>query len=134
MTPSGATRRFGASVVDDVRPAMSVKAAGFRTCAVEGRGPPRRADVPTVPEVCAGFTKNVAYATRDGSGPLCSALIVRSFSSSLSFPSAVLLAALAGAPVADRDVALAAVGWTALPFCARLLVAGGRREIRSGPP
>jgi hypothetical protein len=72
-------------------------------------------------EICAGFTKNVAYLYQGWAGPILLFLTAAWFVVSLA-PTAFLLLALAGAPAAPRDVALAA-GATGLPILSRLTVA-----------
>jgi hypothetical protein len=72
-------------------------------------------------EICAGFTKNVAYAYNGWLGAVLFFLTSAWFVMALA-PPVFLLLALAGVPVAPRDVALAAAG-TALPMLARVILA-----------
>ncbi len=72
-------------------------------------------------EVCAGFTKNIAYAYNGWLGALLFFMTSAWFVLALA-PPVFLLLALAGVPMAPRDVALAGVG-TALPMLARAILA-----------
>jgi chlorobactene glucosyltransferase len=109
------------SVIDDVRLAMLVKRAGFRARAV------RAEDRVTVRmyrgfrEVWNGFAKNVAYVYSGWGGWLVFALSLVTILPAL-LPTAVLLAALFGAPIAPSDVRLAAIGF-AMAIAARAPVA-----------
>jgi hypothetical protein len=117
----GGHEALKASVIDDVALAVRTKLSGFRTCAA------RAEDRVTVRmyhgfrEVCAGFTKNVAYAYQGWPGAILFLVTAAWFVFSLA-PPAFLVLAFAGVPAAPRDIALAAAG-TALPILARLVLA-----------
>jgi chlorobactene glucosyltransferase len=117
----GGHEALKASVVDDVALALRTKQAGFRTCAVRAEDRVAVRVYHGFREICAGFTKNVAYLYQGWAGPILLFLTAAWFVVSLA-PTAFLLLALAGAPAAPRDVALAA-GATGLPILSRLTVA-----------
>ena len=109
------------SVVDDVRLAWEVRRAGFRTrmALAEDRVAVRMYH--GFGEVWLGFSKNVAYVFNGWLGALF-ALLTIVFILCALVPPAVLIAALAGAPVAGRDVVLAAAGFGS-SLAARVLLA-----------
>lgn len=109
------------SVIDDVALALRAKLSGFRTCAARAEDRVAVRMYRGFREVCAGFTKNVAYAYQGWPGAILFFLTAAWFVVSLA-PPAFLLLAFAGVRAAPRDVALAAAG-TALPILARLALA-----------
>lgn len=111
-----------ASVIDDVALAIRTKRSGFRTAAARAEDRMAVRMYHGFREVCAGFTKNVAYAYQGWIGAVLLLVIVVWLALTLA-PPAFLLAALAGVRAAPRDLRLAAAG-TALPILARLVVAG----------
>jgi chlorobactene glucosyltransferase len=118
---AGGHEALKASVIDDVALALAAKRAGFRACAAraEDRAAVRMYD--GFREVCAGFTKNIAYAYNGWRGALLLLLTGAWFVLALA-PPVFLLLTLAGVRAAPRDVLLAAAG-TALPILARLILA-----------
>jgi chlorobactene glucosyltransferase len=117
----GGHEALKASVVDDVALALRTKQAGFRTCAVRAEDRVAVRVYHGFREICAGFTKNVAYLYQGWLGPILFFLTAAWFVVSLA-PPVFLLLALAGVPAAPRDIALAAVA-TGLPILSRLAVA-----------
>jgi len=117
----GGHESLKASVIDDVALALRAKRAGFHTCAVRAEDRVSVRMYHGFREVCAGFTKNIAYAYNGWLGAVLFFMTSAWFVMALA-PPVVLLLALAGVPVAPRDVALAAAG-TALPMLARVILA-----------
>lgn len=110
-----------ASVIDDVALALAARRAGFSTAAARAEDRVSVRMYHGFREVCAGFTKNIAYAYNGWLGAVLFFLTSAWFVMALA-PPVFLLLALAGVPVAPRDVALAAAG-TALPMLARVILA-----------
>jgi chlorobactene glucosyltransferase len=110
-----------ASVIDDVALALATKRAGFSTAAARAEDRVSVRMYHGFREVCAGFTKNIAYAYNGWLGAVLFFLTAAWFVMALA-PSVFLLLALAGVPVAPRDIAIAAAG-TALPMLARVILA-----------
>jgi chlorobactene glucosyltransferase len=117
----GGHEALKASVIDDVALAIRTKLSGFRTCAARAEDRVAVRMYHGFREVCAGFTKNVAYLYQGWAAGVLLFLTADWFVVSLAPPAALLLA-LAGAPAAPRDVALAAAA-TGLPILSRLVVA-----------
>jgi chlorobactene glucosyltransferase len=117
----GGHEALKASVIDDVALALRTKLSGFRTCAARAEDRVAVRMYRGFREVCAGFTKNVAYAYQGWPGAILFFLTAAWFVLSL-VPPAFLLLAFAGVRAAPRDIALAAAG-TALPILARLALA-----------
>jgi chlorobactene glucosyltransferase len=117
----GGHEALKASVIDDVALAIRTKLSGFRTCAARAEDRVAVRMYHGFREVCAGFTKNVAYLYQGWAAPILLFLTAAWFVVSLAPPAALLLA-LAGAPAAPRDVALAAAA-TGLPILSRLALA-----------
>jgi Glycosyltransferases, probably involved in cell wall biogenesis len=117
----GGHEALKASVIDDVALALRAKLSGFRTCAARAEDRVAVRMYRGFREVCAGFTKNVAYAYQGWPGAILFFLTAAWFVLSLA-PPAFLLLAFAGVRAAPRDIALAAAG-TALPILARLALA-----------
>ena len=117
----GGHEALKASVIDDVALALAAKRAGFATAAARAEDRVSVRMYHGFREVCAGFTKNIAYAYNGWVGGLLFFLTAAWFILALA-PPVFLLLALAGVPVAPRDVALAVAG-TALPMLARAILA-----------
>jgi chlorobactene glucosyltransferase len=117
----GGHEALKASVIDDVALAIRAKLSGFRTCAARAEDRVAVRMYRGFREVCAGFTKNVAYAYQGWPGAILFFLTAAWFVLSLT-PPAFLLLAFTGVRAAPRDIALAAAG-TALPILARLALA-----------
>lgn len=117
----GGHEALKASVIDDVALALRAKLSGFRTCAARAEDRVAVRMYRGFREVCAGFTKNVAYAYQGWPGAILFFLTAAWFVLSLA-PPAFLLLAFAGVRAAPRDIALAVAG-TALPILARLALA-----------
>jgi chlorobactene glucosyltransferase len=122
----GGHEALKASVIDDVALALRTKRAGFRTCAARAEDRVSVRMYHGFREVCAGFTKNIAYAYNGWLGALLFFLTSAWFVLAL-VPPVFLLLTLAGVRAAPRDVALAAAG-TALPMLARVLLAAAVRD------
>jgi chlorobactene glucosyltransferase len=122
----GGHEALKSSVIDDVALALRTKLAGFRTCAARAEDRVAVRMYHGFREVCAGFTKNVAYVYQGWAGAVFLFLTAVWFVLTLG-PPAFLLAVLAGLRAAPREVALAAAG-TALPILARLIVAAAVRD------
>jgi chlorobactene glucosyltransferase len=117
----GGHEALKASVIDDVALALRAKLSGFRTCAARAEDRVAVRMYCGFREVCAGFTKNVAYAYQGWPGAVLFLVTAAWFVLSLA-PPAFLFLAFAGVDAARRDIALAAAG-TALPILARLALA-----------
>ena len=117
----GGHEALKASVIDDVALALATKGAGFRTCAARAEDRVSVRMYHGFREICAGFTKNIAYAFNGWLGVILIFLTSAWFVLALA-PPVFLLLALAGVPAAPRDIALAAAG-TALPVLARVILA-----------
>lgn len=117
----GGHEALKASVIDDVALALRAKLSGFRTCAARAEDRVAVRMYRGFREVCAGFTKNVAYAYQGWTGAVLFLLMAVWLVLTLAPPTFLLLA-LAGVRAAPRDVTLAAAG-TAMPILARLIVA-----------
>jgi len=122
----GGHEALKASVIDDVALALRTKRSGFRTGAARAEDRVAVRMYHGFREICAGFTKNVAYAYQGWPGAIFFFLTASWFVLTLA-PPAFLLAALAGVRAAPRDFALAAAA-TALPILARLIVAAAVRD------
>ena len=94
------------SVVDDVRLATTVKAAGFATAVARAEHRVAVRMYRGFREVWDGFTKNIAYGFHGVLGWFLMSTTLVTFLA-MTAPWAALLASLAGAPV-QRDVPLAA--------------------------
>jgi chlorobactene glucosyltransferase len=117
----GGHEALKASVIDDVALALATKRAGFRTCAARAEDRVSVRMYHGFREICAGFTKNIAYAYNGWLGAILFFLTSAWFVLALA-PPVFLLLALAGLRAAPRDLALAAAG-TALPMLARVILA-----------
>lgn len=117
----GGHEALKSSVIDDVALALRTKLSGFRTCAARAEDRVAVRMYHGFREVCAGFTKNVAYAYQGWHGGILFLVTAAWFVGNLA-PPAVLFLALAGVKAARPDIALAAAG-TALPVLARLTLA-----------
>jgi chlorobactene glucosyltransferase len=122
----GGHESLKASVIDDVALALATKRAGFRTCAARAEDRVSVRMYYGFREVCAGFTKNIAYAYNGWLGAVLFFMTSAWFVLALA-PPVFLLVALAGVPLASRDVALAIAG-TALPMLARVILAAAVRD------
>ena len=102
-----------ASVIDDLHLAINVRQSGGRCRFAIADDRMFLRMYRGYAEVRDGFTKNIAYAFEGLTGVL---LVLFTVFSMLAWivPPAVLAAALLGAPVAGRDVALAAVAFGAI--------------------
>lgn len=98
------------SVVDDLRLSLAVKQAGFRTLGVRAEDRVAVRMYRGFREIWDGFSKNMAYAFKGGFGVTLVVLAVVNLVLALA-PPLVLLASLAGAPIAPREVGLAAVAF-----------------------
>jgi chlorobactene glucosyltransferase len=117
----GGHEALKASVIDDVALALRAKLSGFRTCAARAEDRVAVRMYRGFREVCAGFTKNIAYAYQGWPGAVLLLLTAAWLILTLA-PPAFLLLAFAGVGAGQRDIALAAAG-TALPILARLFLA-----------
>jgi chlorobactene glucosyltransferase len=117
----GGHEALKASVIDDVALALRAKLSGLRTCAARAEDRVAVRMYRGLHEVCAGFTKNIAYAYLGWPGAILFCVTAAWFVVSLA-PPAFLLLAFAGVRAAPRDIALAAAG-TALPILSRLVLA-----------
>lgn len=122
----GGHETIRASVVDDVRLAMEVKRAGYRALAVLADRLVSVRMYRGFREVWDGFTKNTAYVL-SGIGGLVVASWLLAWTALSILPPAVVLAALAGAPVRPADVRLAADAW-AFMVLARVGLAAALRK------
>jgi chlorobactene glucosyltransferase len=123
----GGHEALRASVVDDVRLALTVKRAGYRVRAARAEDRVAVRMYRGFREVVDGFTKNVAWIFQGPSAILVLGFAVVAAQLSAVLPPAVLLAAALGAPVAATDVALAAAG-TALAILLRLVLARALKD------
>ena len=117
----GGHEALKSSVIDDVALALAAKRAGFRTCAARAEDRVSVRMYHGFREICAGFTKNIAYAYNGWLGVVMIFLTSAWFVLAL-VPPVFLLLALAGVRAAPRDLVLAAAG-TALPILARVVLA-----------
>jgi chlorobactene glucosyltransferase len=104
----GGHETLRASVIDDVRLALEVKRAGYRTRAVIATDRIAVRMYHGFREIWDGFTKNTAFVLGGVTGFAVLFLVVLSILFSLA-PPAAALAALLGAPVSPGNVALACV-------------------------
>ena len=109
------------SVVDDIHLAWNAKRGGYRTrmALAEDRIAVRM--YAGFGEIWRGFTKNIAYIFNGWSGALLLLMTLGVVLFAI-VPAAVLLAAAAGAPVAARDIGLAATGFASI-LAARMVLA-----------
>ncbi len=114
------------SVVDDLRLSLAVKREGFRTLGVRAEDRVAVRMYRGFREIWDGFSKNMAYAFKGAVGVVLVVLAAANLVLALAPPLA-LAARLAGAPVAPRDVGLAAAA-AALAVLARLIPAAALRD------
>lgn len=114
------------SVVDDLRLSIAVKRAGFRTLGVRAEDRVAVRMYRGFREIWDGFSKNMAYAFKGAVGVVMVVLTALNLVVALA-PPLVLAARLAGAPIAPRDLELAAAA-AALAFVARLVPAVALRD------
>jgi chlorobactene glucosyltransferase len=110
------------SGVDDVRLAMAVKRAGFRCLLLRAEDRVAVRMYRSFRSICDGLAKSLAYAFSGPAGLLLLLLTFLYLAISIA-PFAVLFAALFGAPVPSRDLALAAILVTALVLLRAALAA-----------
>lgn len=109
------------SVVDDVRLAFRVKAAGWRVAVARAEDRVAVRMYRGAREIVDGFTKNVAYVFQGAFALPVFALTLVLLGMAI-LPAAVIAAALFGAPVAPVDLRLAVAGY-ALAVAGRVALA-----------
>ncbi|MEO8430046.1 MAG: glycosyltransferase [Acidobacteriota bacterium] len=120
------------SVIDDVRLALAIRAAGFRTRVVLAKDRVAVRMYHGFREVWNGFTKNVAYALGGWTGAVFFAIAAAWTAVSILPPAVLVLAAAApsvlGAP--PRDLLLAAAAFSGLVLARAILAALSGDRIR----
>jgi chlorobactene glucosyltransferase len=114
------------SVIDDVRLAYVLKAAGARIAVARAEDGVAVRMYRGFREVFDGFTKNAAYIYRGWPGAVLLALTAATLSFAI-LPGAALIAAAAGASVTPPDVRLAAIA-LGTAVATRLILAAALRD------
>lgn len=121
LEAAGGYEALRASVIDDIGLGIRVRRSGGRCRMVLADDRVRLRMYQGFREVVDGFTKNIAFVFEGWMGALLAVSTVFSWIA-WTLPLAVLVAALAGAPVSAADLVLAAAG-LALAIAARIALA-----------